>query len=109
MAIDFKKTQKALYQPGIKPSIIEVPEMVFVMVDGRGDPNTSEAYQSALEVLYGLAYALKMSKIGGNQPEGYCDFVVPPLEGLWSTNTGVFEPGIVSFSFFSTKNPIYFP
>lgn len=77
MVTDFKKTQKDLYQPGAKPSIIEVPEMVFIMIDGRGDPNTSEAYQTALEVLYGLSYAVKMSKMGGIQPAGYYDFVVP--------------------------------
>ena len=51
MAIDFKKTEKDLYQPGTKPSIIEVPEMLFIMIDGHGDPNTSEAYQTALEIL----------------------------------------------------------
>ena len=100
MAIDFKKTQKELYQPGEKPSIIEVPEMVFVMVDGRGDPNTSETYKAALEVLYGLAYSVKMSKIGGNQPEGYYDFVVPPLEGLWSADAGEYEPGVTEKSAF---------
>jgi len=109
MAIDFKKTQKNLYQPGAKPSVIEAPEMVFIMIDGRGDPNTSEAYQSALEVLYGLAYAVKMSKMGGNQPEGYYDFVVPPLEGLWSTETGIFEPGVTEKSAFCWTSMIRLP
>jgi hypothetical protein len=85
MAIDFKKTQKELYQPATAPSIIDVPEMAFIMIDGVGDPNTSEAYQTAVEVLYGLSYAIKMRKNGGTQPEGYFDFVVPPLEGLWQT------------------------
>jgi hypothetical protein len=109
MPIDFKKTKKDLYQPGTKPSIVEVPEMVFVMIDGRGDPNTSEAYQSALEVLYGLAYAVKMSKMSGNQPEGYYDFVVPPLEGLWSTDTSVYEPGITEKSAFRWTSMIRLP
>ncbi|MDR0917434.1 MAG: GyrI-like domain-containing protein [Oscillospiraceae bacterium] len=84
MPIDFKKTQKELYQPKIAPSVIDVPTMTFIMIDGAGDPNTSEAYQNAVEILYGLSYAVKMSKTGGRQPEGYFDFVVPPLEGLWS-------------------------
>jgi hypothetical protein len=53
--IDFKKTQRELYQPGGKPSVLEVPEMVFIMVDGRGDPNTSAEYQNAVEMLYGLS------------------------------------------------------
>ena len=109
MAIDFKKTQKELYQPGAKPSIIKVPEMVFIMIDGRGDPNTSEEYQTSLEALYGLAYAVKMSKMGGNQPKGYYDFVVPPLEGLWSTDAGIFEPGITEKSAFRWTSMIRMP
>ena len=82
MPTDFKKTQKTLYSPGATPSVIDVPEMLFIMVDGRCDPNTGDEYQSALEVLYGLSYAIKMSKMSGSQPNGYYDFVVPPLEGL---------------------------
>jgi hypothetical protein len=109
MAIDFKKMEKDLYQPGAKPAIIEVPEMTFIMIDGHGDPNTSEAYQTALEVLYGLAYAVKMSKMGGRQPKGYYDFVVPPLEGLWSTDTGVVESGITDKSAFCWTSMIRMP
>ena len=109
MAVDFKKTQKALYQSSAKPFIIEVPEMVFIMIDGCGDPNTSETYQTSLEVLYGLSYAVKMSKMGGNQPEGYYDFVVPPLEGLWSTDTGEFEIGITKKSEFCWTSMIRMP
>ncbi len=109
MAIDFKKMEKDLYQPGAKPAIIEVPEMTFIMIDGHGDPNTSEAYQTALEVLYGLAYAVKMSKMGGRQPKGYYDFVVPPLEGLWSTDTGVVESGITDKSAFYWTSMIRMP
>ncbi|MFA5634452.1 MAG: GyrI-like domain-containing protein [Anaerovoracaceae bacterium] len=79
---DFKK-YKDLYQPGNKPGIIDVPAMRFLMVDGEGDPNTSELYQAAVEILYGLSYSIKMSKKWGVQPQGYFDYVVPPLEGLW--------------------------
>jgi hypothetical protein len=88
MAFDFKKEYKALYAPTVKPSIIDVPEMTFIMVDGKGNPNTSAEYKVALEVLYGLSYGVKMSKMGGAQPEGYFDFVVPPLEGLWHRADG---------------------
>lgn len=80
---DFKKEFKDLYQPKTTPMMIQVPEMNFIMVDGKGDPNTCQAYQDATEVLYGLCYAIKMSKMGTWQPEGYFDFVVPPLEGFW--------------------------
>ena len=91
MAIDFKKTDKELYRPKTTPSVIEAPEMVFIAVDGKGDPNTGEEYKSALELLYGLSYSIKMSKMGGSQPEGYFDYVVPPLEGLWWGENGYFD------------------
>ena len=81
--IDYKKTQKDLYQPKTTPSIVDVPEMLFIMVDGRGNPNTSESYKESIEILYGLSYAIKMSKMSGNAPEGYFEYTVPPLEGLW--------------------------
>lgn len=81
--LDYKKEYKDLYLPKANPSIIDVPEMVFIMVDGKGDPNTCAAYNNALEVLYGLSYSIKMSKMGTELPDGYFEYVVPPLEGLW--------------------------
>jgi len=91
MVIDFKKIQKEFYQPKTTPSVIDIPEMIFIAVDGKGDPNTSEEYKSALELLYGLSYTIKMSKKGGTQPEGFFDYVVPPLEGLWWGENGYFD------------------
>jgi hypothetical protein len=88
MPLDFKKMQKELYQPKTMPSIIDVPEMTFIAVDGSGNPNTSVEYKSAVEVLYGLTYTIKMSKMSGSQPAGYFEYVVPPLEGLWWLNDG---------------------
>lgn len=81
-SFDFKKEYKDLYLPPKKPTVIDVPKMRFVMVDGQGDPNTSEYYKKAVELLYGISYGIKMSKKTGNQPKGYFDYVVPPLEGL---------------------------
>lgn len=81
--LDYKKEYKDLYQPAAKPSLIDVPEMRFFAVDGAGDPNTSPAYKEAMEILYGLSFTVKMSKLNGTQPEGYFEYVVPPLEGLW--------------------------
>ena len=86
--VDYKKTEKNLYQPKTTPSVIDVPEMVFIMVDGKGNPNTSEEYQSAVGILYGLSYTIKMSKMNRTQPAGYFDYVVPPLEGLWWLEDG---------------------
>ena len=88
--IDYKKTEKYLYLPKI-PAVVQVPEMVFFAVDGQGDPNTSPAYAEALEMLYGLSFTVKMSKMGGEEPEGYFEYVVPPLEGLWWTEDSSFD------------------
>jgi hypothetical protein len=82
MALDYKKEQKELYQPKAA-TIVDVPEMIFIMVDGVGNPNTSVEYQTAVETLYGLSYSIKTSKKGGKVSAGYFEYVVPPLEGLW--------------------------
>ncbi|MDR0301679.1 MAG: GyrI-like domain-containing protein [Treponema sp.] len=82
-AKDYKKEYKDLYLPKTKPMIIDIPEMYFVSVEGKGNPNVKGGeYQKALGVLYGIQYTIKMSKMG-NPPNGYFDYVVPPLEGLW--------------------------
>ena len=84
MPFDFKKEYKEFYLPKDRPSIVTVPPMQFVAVRGKGDPNEpGGTYQKALEVLYGIAYTIKMSKMGDHRIEGYFDYVVPPLEGFW--------------------------
>lgn len=87
--VDFKKELKHLYIPSKKqPSIITIPEMNFIMIDGAGDPNTSGDFQSAVEALYSISYGIKMLPKKGITPEGYFEFVVPPLEGRWDTIDG---------------------
>lgn len=84
MAFDFKKKYKECYVPKNKPSIITVPSMNYVAVRGQGDPNEEGGeYKQAIGLLYGLAYTIKMSKKGDHQIDGYFDYIVPPLEGLW--------------------------
>mgnify|MGYP000105031367 CR=1 FL=1 len=63
--MDYKKAYKDLYMPKKKPSAIQVPKMTFIMVDGRGNPNTSKDYKDAMEILYGLSFTIKMSKMSG--------------------------------------------
>ena len=81
--MDYKKEYKDLYMPKTTPMLIQVPAIKFIMIDGTGNPNTCEAYKNAMEIMYGLSYGIKMSKMGNNKPEGYFEYVVPPLEGLW--------------------------
>ncbi len=84
MAFDFKKEYKEFYLPPAKPGLVEVPAMNFIAVRGQGDPNEPDGeYQRAMGLLYGVAFTIKMSKLGDRRIEGYFDYVVPPLEGLW--------------------------
>ena len=84
MAFDFKKEYKEFYMPKNKPGIVSVPGMNYIAVRGQGDPNVEGGeYKQAIELLYGIAYTIKMSKKGDHQIEGYFDYVVPPLEGFW--------------------------
>ncbi len=78
--VDFKKTMRHLYLPSSKDfELIEIPPMNFLMIDGKGNPNTSLAYQEALEALYSMSYTLKFA----SKNELGRDYTVPPLEGLW--------------------------
>jgi hypothetical protein len=80
-AIDYKKELKQLYAPSAKDvAPVDVPPLHFLMIDGRGDPNTAPEYAAAVETLYALAYALKFKVKRG--PIGV-DYAVMPLEGLW--------------------------
>ena len=84
MAFDYKKEYKEFYMPKAKPEIIMVPKMNYIAVRGQGDPNAEDGdYKAAIGLLYGIAFTIKMSKMGSRQIEGYFDFVVPPLEGFW--------------------------
>jgi hypothetical protein len=77
--LDLKKSLKEFYSPSAKDvSLVAVPRMNFLMIDGEGAPE-SLAFQQAIEAIYGVAYTLKFTvkKAGGQ------DFAVMPLEGLW--------------------------
>ena len=79
--IDFKKELKHLYLPSAKaPSVVRVPALQFLMIDGRGNPNTSPVYSEALEALFTVSYTLKFAVKKGKSA---LDYGVMPLEGLW--------------------------
>ena len=84
MPFDFKKEYKEFYMPKGKPEIVVVPKMNYIAVRGKGNPNEEDGeYKKSIELLYGIAYTIKMSKKGDHKIEGYFDYVVPPLEGFW--------------------------
>ena len=84
MPFDYKKEYKEFYMPDNKPDIITVPRMNYIAVRGQGDPNVEDGeYKKSIELLYAVAYTIKMSKKDDRHIAGYFDFVVPPLEGFW--------------------------
>ena len=79
--IDLKKELKHLYQPSAKEVIqVDVPTMNYLMVDGTGDPNTSQTYSDAVAALFMVSYAVKFMVKKGTLA---IDYGVMPLEGLW--------------------------
>lgn len=84
MAFDYKKEYKEFYMPKNKPGIVEIPRMNYIAVRGKGNPNEENGdYKTTIGLLYGIAYTIKMSYKGTHKIEGFFEYVVPPLEGLW--------------------------
>ncbi|MDD4574788.1 MAG: GyrI-like domain-containing protein [Sphaerochaeta sp.] len=77
---DRKKQFKSLYSPKTEPSLVTVPPCPYFVVEGEGSP-LDEAYDKAVELLFQLSYTLKMEF---KDEPWYREFVVSPLEGLWS-------------------------
>ena len=78
--IDFKKELKELYAPSAKEiSVVKVPKLNFLSLDGKGDPNTSQEYKEAVETLFSVAFKMKFTA----KKELGKDYAVMPLEGLW--------------------------
>lgn len=82
MKYEWKKQARELYLPKRTPEIVTVPSMKFFMLDGMGNPN-SEDFADSIGVLYTLSYAVKMMPKKGITPEGYFEYTVFPLEGVW--------------------------
>src|SRR5581483_10557832 len=70
---------KRLYRARTTPQLVEVPELSFLMIDGRGDPNSAPEYRDAVQALYTLSYTLKFAL----KREQGLDYHVGPLQGLW--------------------------
>jgi hypothetical protein len=79
---DYKVEDRKNYSANSNPVLIDVPKMNYIMINGYGDPN-GEEFQKAVEALYGIVYTIKMGFKKIKPPQGYFNYVVPPLEGLW--------------------------
>lgn len=84
MPFDYKKEYKEFYMPKKKPGIVDIPTMNYIAIQGKGDPNDENGeYKQSISLLYGIAFTIKMSYKGPHKIQGYFEYVVPPLEGLW--------------------------
>lgn len=90
--IDYRKELGELYKVSPKaPVVVDVPPLDYLMIDGEGDPNTSQAYADAVATLYAVAYAIKFAIKKG---PAAVDYGVMPLEGLWwADDMRVFDAG----------------
>ena len=82
MKYEWKKHEKELYLPKSKPQIITVLKQKFLAIKGKGNPNEID-FAERVGVLYSLAYAVRMMPKSGFTPEGYFEYTVYPLEGVW--------------------------
>ena len=80
--LDYKKEFKELYLPKNNATVIDVPSMRFAIIDGEGDPN-GEEFSLATAALYSFSYTVKMSYKSKEVPQGFYDYTVFPLEGVW--------------------------
>lgn len=84
MKYDWRKEEKELYAPKTKPQVQLVPKQKYIKIKGEGNPNEQE-FADRVEALYALAYGIRMAPRNGVDIEGYYDYGVYPLEGIWST------------------------
>jgi hypothetical protein len=82
MKYEWRKQEKDLYQPKAKPQLLTIPRQQFLMIGGKGNPNGEDFFER-IGVLYSLAYAIRMMPKTGYTPEGYFEYTVYPLEGVW--------------------------
>ncbi len=78
--LDLKKKLKHVYSATSEISVVDVPSLNFLMIDGEGDPNNSQAYAEAIEALFSVSYTAKFMI---KKSDTGVDYAVMPLEGLW--------------------------
>lgn len=82
MKYEWRKEEKETYLPKNKPVLIRIPKAKYFCIKGKGNPNTEE-FSEKIGVLYSMSYAVRMMPKNGFTPEGYFEYTVYPLEGLW--------------------------
>jgi hypothetical protein len=79
--LDLKRSMRRLYfPPSAQPVLVDVPELAFLMIDGRGDPKDGEPYSQAAEALFAVSYTIKFAV---KRLDAEDDYTVMPLESIW--------------------------
>lgn len=92
MKHEWRKAEKGYYLPKNKPEIVDVPKFKFFTIEGHGNPN-NDFFAEYITVLYYLSYGVKMSVKKGIEPQGYFDYTVYPLEGIWDISEAAKKSG----------------
>ena len=82
MKYEWKKEEKEIYLSKQEPTLVNVPKSKYFCIKGKGNPN-NEDFAKRVEALYTLSYAVRMMPKNGYTPDGYFEYTVYPLEGLW--------------------------
>lgn len=82
---EWKKNEKHIYLPKSEPTYIEVPRFSYFVIEGEGSPDAPD-FAARVEALYTASYGVRMSHKSSKVPEGYYEYTVYPLEGLWDLN-----------------------
>ncbi len=78
--VDLRRQLSELYSAPTAPALVTVPELGYLMIDGRGNPNTAPEYAEAVQALYAVAYTIRFALKRSEDP---VDAPVMPLQGLW--------------------------
>ncbi|BDD05708.1 GyrI-like domain-containing protein [Aureibacter tunicatorum] len=97
MKHEWRKAEKELYLPNQKPELINIPKFKFFTIEGCGNPN-SESFAEYIGVLYSISYAVKMSVKKEIEPQGFFDYTVYPLEGIWDISEKAKEQNITKLN-----------
>ncbi|MGL5258846.1 MAG: GyrI-like domain-containing protein [Lachnospiraceae bacterium] len=101
MKHEWKKHEKTIYLPTTKPQKLVVPAYNFFTIEGQGNPNEQD-FANRIAALYPLAYAIRMMPKSGDTPDGYFEYTVYPLEGIWSLSEKA-----IKGNYFSKEELVY--
>ena len=77
---DVRRTLGSLYAPDKEPTLVQVPQQLFCIVDGEGKAE-EESYELAVQLLFAMSNTLH-AQFGRHRL--YQSFTISPLECLWS-------------------------